>query len=196
VVAIADEIAQDSHDLDDGLRGNLLKIEKLQKLSIYQKLSLDAHLLPLELTSTLINFLVTDVIKTTLEKLEQHLPREKIKIEFSQSVKEAERELREFLTEELYNNYRIKRMDNKAREFIKKLYQSYRRDPLQLPDEVLERFYKLKGIKHLRLLPPEELAKLQHDKALIEVITDYIAGMTDRFVQEEYKRLFLPFEIV
>lgn len=183
VVAICDEIAQDSHDLDDGLREKIITIEDIELLDLYKNLNKEIN--DLEIIKNLINFLITDIIDNS----SFNLKKEKFIIDFSKQTKSKEKELRNFLTEKIYHSCRIKRMDNKAKDYIEKLYYTYKKDPLQLPDEILERYNS-----NLRTL--KDLTKVKKDPLLSIIICDYIAGMTDRYAQDEYKKLFMPFELV
>ena len=83
--------------------------------------------------------------------------------------------LRRFLHTHLYQHYRVVRMTEKGRRFIRRLFGAYVEKPEQLPPAVRERIEK---------------------DGLHRAICDYIAGMTDRYIQEEYKRLFEPYERV
>jgi dGTPase len=93
-------------------------------------------------------------------------------------------ELESFLMRELYEDYRVTRMTNKAKRFLCELFEEYTRDPDQLHPDDQQRIQQ------------EIAGGVGPAKALYRVVCDYIAGMTDRFAQDEYKRMFVPFERV
>jgi len=192
VVDIADEIAYDSHDLDDGLTSGLFEKADLEKLpiwkEIYAKISGEGSGLSDEkrkylIIRSLIDLQVTDLIKETENKilrsgLKSHMDAKKLKekvVVFSPKLLEARQPLRDFLKERMYNHYRVARMSNKAKRFIKELFEVYVEKPQQLPPV------------HQRLIP---------ERGKERVVCDYIAGMTDRYALDEHKKLFDPYEKV
>ena len=96
-------------------------------------------------------------------------------IVFSHSMQALRQPLRDFLMDNLYRNYRVIRMSNKAKRFIRELFQLYVKQPRQLPAHFQKRI-KQDGV--------------------YRVVCDYIAGMTDRYALDEYKKLFDPYEKV
>lgn len=192
VVDQSDEIAYLCHDLDDGLRAEMICEEKLQALQLWRETQAyikkkyrriepgHAKRLAIRL---LINRLVMDLVEATrrhLKKLgvERAGDLQKVKgplAVFSPSTDRTKEALRRFLHQELYQHYRVVRMTNKGQHFIRSLFEAYLKKPGQLPPAVRERVEKNK---------------------LHRTICDYIAGMTDRYVQDEYKRLFEPYERV
>ncbi|MFH0738690.1 MAG: deoxyguanosinetriphosphate triphosphohydrolase [Candidatus Omnitrophota bacterium] len=192
VVDIADEIAYDNHDLDDGLTSGLFKDSDLEKLVIWQalcsKISKEYSMLSEQkkkylIIRSLIDLQVTDLIKETEAKIAQfnlssHLDAKKLNqkvVGFSKKLLEAREPLRDFLKEKMYNHYRVARMSNKAKRFIKELFCVYVEKPQQLPPEY-------------QIIIPE--------RGKERVVCDYIAGMTDRYALDEYKKLFDPREKV
>ncbi len=192
VVDIADEIAYDNHDLDDGLTSGLLKPADLEKLAIWGKISenisqkyakIDEEMKKYLIIRSLINIQVTDLIQETGKNIE------KLKLKSYQQVKKLDRKivsfskemialrkpLRAFLMEKLYHHYRVVRMADKAKRFIKDLFRVYLDKPEALPILIQKRI-------------PRDGKK--------RVICDYIAGMTDRYALDEYKKLFDPYEKV
>ena len=192
VVDLADEIAYDSHDLDDGLRAGYLVPKDLNQLLLWRKTCdyLNKKGYSLEEVSgkrsairLLINQQVTDLLTTSqknLAKMKKQKP-ESIRrrafeiIQFSPKMREEKKELKKFLHRELYNHYRVVRMTDKGQRFIQELFRVYLDKPAQLPPNVRKR--------------------LDRD-SLKRVICDYIAGMTDRYALDEYQRLFDPYERV
>jgi dGTPase len=189
VVDIADEIAYDNHDLDDGLASGLLNEEELEKLPIWDKMSSgiggkanDQKRKYLVIRS-LINMQVTDLIEESGKRIAgMNLKNERDvrsagekAVVFSPAMLKLRRPLRGFLMDNLYHHYRVMRMSNKARRFITQLFNLYTEFPEQLP--------------------PAEQGKINvYGKK--QVVCDYIAGMTDRYALDEYKKLFDPYEKV
>ncbi|MBM4429293.1 MAG: deoxyguanosinetriphosphate triphosphohydrolase [Chloroflexi bacterium] len=187
LVNAADEIAYTTHDLDDGLRSELLQANDLSDVQIWAE-ALDAlgiragtftEMARRQLIRYLINLEVTAVVQTVAEKLKelgiQHL--EDVRsapynlVHFSPEIAGRNRQLKDFLLERLYRHYRVMRMQVKAQRLIRELFSAYISEPRQLPLEVQARVAQEK---------PER------------VICDYIAGMTDRFAIQEHRKLFDP----
>ena len=191
VVDLADEIAYDNHDVDDGLASGLITEADLDKIRLWReakkiigsKSSAKPAVRRYQMIRTLINLEVTDLLKQSLKNIQKYKvqsPRdamdfEKFTISFSPSVLAQREELREFLKTKLYRHYRVVRMTDKARRFIRALFEVYLSQPGQLP--------------------PGSQKRLKAEGAH-RVICDYIAGMTDRYAQDEYKKFFEPFEKV
>jgi dGTPase len=192
VVDIADEIAYDNHDLDDGMTSRLLKYEDLRKIPLwkttYTKISKQYSNLKPEihkylLIRTLINSQVTDLLKESLKKIKELKitsvddirERGKNVISFSSEMTRMRKPLREFLYKNLYTHHRVVRMSDKAHRIIKELFKVYLANPDQLSPTT-----KIRAKK----------------EGVHRAICDYIAGMTDRFAQEEYKKLFDPYSRV
>jgi dGTPase len=192
IVDIADEIAYDNHDLDDGLTSGLINEVDLKELSIWKKIHSSipekyAGIPPEKkkymLIRNLINMQVTDLIQETEKKVRElklNSPADIKKmshkiIAFSAPMREYRKPLREFLMEKLYHHYRVVRMTDKAKRFIKELFQVYMSRPEALNPQVQKRV-KLDGARR--------------------AICDYIAGMTDRNALDEYKKLFDPYSKV
>ncbi|KPJ71304.1 MAG: deoxyguanosinetriphosphate triphosphohydrolase [Planctomycetes bacterium DG_20] len=192
VVEIADSIAYDSHDLDDALTMGIILAGDLESLAIFQQaaadfektladLSLDQRIR--RIAKLLIDLMVSDVIGTTEREIAdagvasvanvRAAGRRLVRL--SPDLETKARELEAFLMDRVYRHYRVVRMTTKARRFITRIFEAYRANPDQLrPD-------------YRRRVDAEGLER---------VIADYIAGMTDRFAQDEYQRLYEPFERV
>jgi len=192
VVDISDEIAYDNHDVDDGLTSGLLRMEDLEGLPIWSSISknIDASYPNINLDikkyliiRSLIDMQVTDLISETESRLRQFNPKgpEDVQrldtkiVSFSEKMLKLRRPLRELLKAKLYNHYRVIRMSNKAKRFIKDLFLLYLDKPQALPIEQQQRISS-DGVKR--------------------VICDYIAAMTDRCALDEHKKLFDPYEKV
>ena len=186
IANIADEIAYNAHDLDDGLKSNYLKLDQLKKVTIWNNIyeKTDSKLEELEriymAIRNFIKFEVRDVIGTSLNNIKEN----KIKslkdvyskpplVKFSDELESLNRELKDFLLKNLYHHYKVIKMQEKSKRIIDALFSIY--------------------IKETHQLPPQ-FQKTIPEFGKERVICDYIAGMTDRFVQYEYERLFFPFK--
>jgi len=194
VVDIADEIAYDNHDLDDGITSGLIRENQLEEVKLWEEAKsfvnkkypqIDSQLRKYQIIRYLINLQVSDLIRETERRLKEsdlkssedvRNLKEKI-VYFSEFMLEKRKPLREFLLKNLYRHYRVIRMSAKAKRFIQELFNVYLLRPEQLPLSAQNRFKKEK----------EDVRR---------VICDYIAGMTDRFCLDEYKKLFSPDERV
>ena len=191
IVDLADEIAYDNHDVDDGLTSGLITETELEKIRLWKEAKKIAHpaaaskpmIRRYQIIRTLINLEVTDLLGQTQKNLKKSairtshdaVMREKFIVSFSPGLWAKREELREFLKAKLYRHYRVVRMTDKARRFIRALFEVYLSRPEQLP--------------------PGSQKRLKTEGAH-RVICDYIAGMTDRYAQDEYKKFFEPFERV
>ncbi|MDD3087616.1 MAG: deoxyguanosinetriphosphate triphosphohydrolase [Candidatus Omnitrophica bacterium] len=192
VVDIADEIAYDNHDLDDGLTSGLIKESDLASLEIWRDINKNIshryqYISPKKrkylIIRSLINLQVTDLISETehnilklkLKTCEDARKISKKVVTFSGNMLKLRKPLRSFLMDRLYHHYRVVRMSIKAKRFIQELFKVYVSNPRQLPLDVQEKIGK-DGIKR--------------------VVADYIAAMTDRYALDEYKKLFTPYETV
>jgi dGTPase len=181
---LADEIAYNNHDVDDGLRSGLLHMDQLSGVRIvarhlkavlreYPKLT--GRRLVHETVRHMIGTLVTDLVKSSAEAIRKAAPAsiEEVRlaaslITFSPRIREESLELKRFLHENLYRHYRVVRMSAKARRVVGDLFAAMLADP--------------------RLLPPEFQARAHEDAP--RAIADYVAGMTDRYAILEHRRLF------
>jgi dGTPase len=191
VVDLADEIAYDNHDIDDGLTSGLITEAELEKITLWKLLKTSKKMRAVnkpevrryQIIRGLINLEVTDLIEQSRKNIKQFgicSPKdapalEKSVIAFSPELTKKREELRNFLKMKLYKHYRVVRMSDKARRFIRALFEVYLSRPEQLP--------------------PGSQRRLRQEGAH-RVICDYIAGMTDRYAQTEYRKFFEPFEKV
>jgi len=192
VVDAADGIAYISHDLDDAFTAHILDDSVYQEVEILAEVH-DAvrrrnpNASPRErrneVVRAIINLLVTDLCRTTTERLRDlriatpddvRCAPEPV-VDFSPDVRRKRDLLQAYLLEHVYRNYRVARMANKARRFIEELFRAYVDDVRQLPPDY-QRWAEREGLH--------------------QAVCDYIAGMTDRYAQDEYLRLFAPFERV
>lgn len=186
VVDLADEIAYTTHDLDDGLFSELLSEEDLMNIELwtmfYDKIrrtqkGTHPELIKSYTIRCVINYLVEDLVKTTVERLgsieiktveEVRAYNSKI-VNFSDEILRRHTELKTFLYNRLYTNYHVMRLNKIARRILEELFMLYSNSPNQMG-------------RDSRL-------KARHGD-LHRVVCDYIAGMTDRYAFQEYKRFF------
>ncbi len=184
IANLADEIAYNNHDVDDGIRSGLLTLEELTSISIVARhVEQVRRLYPTvaerrlvhETIRRMINTLVTDLISHSRMRLDDANPPsiDSVRassplIAFSSEIREEQQELKRFLRKHLYQHYRVARVSQKSKRVIEQLFQAFSDEP--------------------RLLPPQfqESFREQGERA----IADYIAGMTDRFAIKEHRRLF------
>ena len=184
VANLADEIAYNNHDVDDGVRSGLLDMAQLAEVTLFarhmkavlrQYPRLPAQRLRHETVRRIIDALVTDLIATSATNIRRHAPGsiEDVRhapplIAFSARIRKESDELKRFLRENLYRHYRVVRMSGKARRIVADLFAALLADN--------------------RLLPPEFQERAREDAP--RAIADYIAGMTDRYAILEHRRLF------
>jgi len=182
---LADEIAYNNHDIDDGVRAGMLTVSKLKEIELFkmhheaveQEFSgIDERMAVTETVRRMINFLILDVIDETRRRIRhgdvQHLEdvrtSQEMLVGFSKPVRHMNGALKRYLYQNMYKHYRVARMAAKAERVIQEIFAAYMQKPEMLPMFVKE-------------ASPEKQAR---------VIADYIAGMTDRFALDEYDRLF------
>lgn len=184
VANLADEIAYNNHDVDDGLRSGLISLEQLTEVKLFaenlsvvqaQYPALNGRRLIHETVRRMINSLVVDLSLQSQANIAQHKPQsiEEIRalpqlIGFSQEMHARQAELKRFLRKNLYQHYRVNRMSVKAKRIIRELFEVF--------------------IGDVSLMPDEYQARATEDPA--RAVADYIAGMTDRYAIREYQRLF------
>ncbi|MBR7777864.1 deoxyguanosinetriphosphate triphosphohydrolase [Undibacterium rugosum] len=184
---LADEIAYNNHDIDDGIRSNLLSEQQMMQVSLYaQHRRIVETMYPgiqgrraiSETIRRMINTLITDLISTSQMRILDAAPKtiDDVRaapklIAFSDAVHLQASELKQFLFQHLYRHYQVNRMTSKARRVVSELFDALMQEP--------------------GLLPPDYQAQRQDDtQAQARKIADYIAGMTDRYAMREHRRLF------
>jgi dGTPase len=195
IANIADEIAYNNHDVDDGIRAQLLDLEGLHGTRMFRRQyeavtarypDLSERRLVHEIIRRMINHIVSDLIRTTQARLEEARPRsiEEIRARaeplaaLSEECQEEHLELKAYLREHVYRHYKVLRMTSKARRVLKKLFEAFFGDVNLMPPE--HRDQALKG---------EQTHKAA---GRARAVADYIAGMTDRYAILEHRRLFDP----
>lgn len=192
IIDLADEIAYNNHDIDDGLKAGYITLDELQKIPFWEKTFAEVgqkhpaldHVRHVHQTiSILIGKLIEDVVASTLTNVSKlHIAsstdvrtqKDRI-VSFSDSVREQTRLLKEFLRNRLYRHHKVERMRVKVERILSMIFESYLRTPSLLPEEYHRKFEV-------------------HGKE--RVICDLVAGMTDRYALDEYKKLFEPYEPV
>ncbi len=186
---LADEIAYDAHDLDDGLRAGMFDLAELNELTLWRELKERAgwsgaaplpHIVRHEIIRELIGMSVTDVLRHTSQNLEERQIQSPEQVQlfpenlvgYSAEFAPKVRQLKKFLLDRMYRNYRLVRMQTKAERFITELFNAYVAEPAMLPTDTYRRL---------------------ENAPLRRVVTDYIAGMTDRYALAEWEKLFDPY---
>jgi len=192
LINFADEIAYNNHDIDDGLKSGYITMNQLEQVDLWREVhrkvmetypGLDDQRRKYQTISALIGLFIKDLTSVTLYRLRElnvstmeDLRRvNKQVVSFSPELTQKNRELKKFLMENLYRHYKVERMRVKAERYLVQLFETY--------------------VKHPTLLPSKYVRKMEV-AGRERVICDYIAGMTDRFALDEFKRLFEPYERV
>jgi len=191
LVDCTDEIAYNSHDIDDGLKSGLLTFEQLDSVTLWRDAyhsvrdrypQTNQRIWRYQAIRLIIDRMVTDLIET----LEKRLAEERIRtpadlrahgrplVGHGEALEAQRLELKRFLMANLYRHYRVMRMAEKAKRVMSDLFNAFLSEPRQLP--------------------PHILARQELGDSLPRVVADYIAGMTDRYVLEEHSKLFDAFE--
>lgn len=182
---IADELAYNYHDVDDGLRANLLSLEELSKLSIIKEHldkicmeypNLSGRRLHKELVRRLISTTIYDLIDASSKNIEKYqvssvdeVRNAPMIIGYSEEMVKKQSELKKYLMKNLYRHSSVNQLRYKAGNIIKKLFEAYISDQMLLPEDYQARLNKFD---------------------LNQVVADYISGMTDRYAFRQYNRLF------
>lgn len=196
---LADEIAYNNHDVDDGLRSGLITLEQLESVELFARharaaradyASLSGRRLIHETTRRMINAQVLDLIGETSRRIDEARPATLDDVHvatplvaFSDEMDKENRALKSFLRENLYRHYRVLRMTNKAQRIISDLFRAFLDDPRLLPPQYQE---KASGPAPQAPWGPDAKAR---------AVADYVAGMTDRYAMGEHRRLFAVGEI-
>lgn len=192
VGAVADDIAYNNHDIDDGFRAGFFSIEKLRELPFIDEILVefdkqnpyaDDNLKIYAITRNTIAKMIFDVLKNSKDNIQKYnisdcddaRKQKKFMIDFSDEMKSKIKQLRQFLKEYFYTATPIARMDMKSQKIVEELFAVFMND--------------------WKLLPMDERKRISsqmHDEEVAEVICEYIAGMTDIAAIEEHRKLFDP----
>ena len=195
---LADEIAYNNHDIDDGLRSGLLTLAQLGEVDFFARHQREAETAYPgisgrrainETVRRMINTLVTDLIRTSQANIAGANPRsiEDVRnapplIAFSAAMQQEAAVLKLFLRQNLYRHYLVNRMTSKARRIIAELFNAFFTQPILLPPD-----YQVKR--------NDDLGESDLQRRQARQVADYIAGMTDRYAMREHRRLFLVEEL-
>jgi len=194
IVDCADEIAYNSHDIDDGVKSGLITMDQLREVELLRDIGREledscrgatGRILRYQTVRRVIDLMATDLIATAQQRLASHRigSVEDVRrlaeplLVFSPDLQRKHAELKSFLMENLYRHHRVVRMTVKACRVMTDVFEAYMAEPAQLPPHIHAR-HRAAG------------------EPLRRVVADYIAGMTDRFVFEEHRKLFEPLERV
>jgi len=193
IADFADEIAYNCHDIDDGLQSGMLQPEAMEQVDLWREHFAAARarwpdapfsLLRYQTVRRILDAMVSDLVAS----VESELARREIRtvddvraarprlVAYSETMAPRIRQLKDFLMAQLYTHVRVTRMGMKAKTVITGLFETYLEEPRQMPPHV-----------HAQIARGDDKAR---------VIADYVAGMTDRFALDEYKKLFDPLEKV
>ncbi|MHB8915724.1 MAG: deoxyguanosinetriphosphate triphosphohydrolase [Thiobacillus sp.] len=189
VANLADEIAYNNHDVDDGLRSGFITLEQLREVKIFARHcaevsakypNLNDRRVITETVRRIINTLILDLVATTRSNIALHRVQSLDALKnapqlagFSPGILEEHRELKRFLRQNLYRHYKVARMSAKATRIVTDLFEAFMAD--------------------VHLLPLEHQARVASLGA--RAVADYIAGMTDRYAMREHRRIFAVEEI-
>ncbi len=194
IVDLADEVAYLAHDVDDGLKSGMLTAADLEASALYREANAvaksnlrdpDPRIERYQTVRRIIDAMATDLVSAMEREIEQsHVASvEDVRnagralAAFSPPMAARVDELKEIMRERLYRHYRVIRMTEKAGRVLARLFDAYMSEPRQMPLHVLT--------LHERAGEP-----------ISRVVADFIAGMTDRFALDEYRKLFDPNERV
>jgi dGTPase len=184
IANLADEIAYNNHDIDDGLRSGLLQLSQLEDVPLFARHASEVRAefpqigerrMVNETVRRMINTLIVDLAGESARRIRQAQPgsiddvrKAGPLVSFSPEVRRDADALKSFLLHNLYRHFRVMRMTTKAKRIVADLFGAFHDEP--------------------RLLPLDHQARVAEDKA--RAIADYVAGMTDRYAMKEHQRLF------
>jgi dGTPase len=190
IAALADDIAYNTHDFDDGFHAGFFTLDELAELPILSGVvretlakypGIESRRLIQEIVRQAIGVLVQDLMAETTKRLKETNPQSaeqvrkagKAMVAFSPDTAKSLATLHDFLMSRMYRHDRVKVMNGWAKKVVKDLFTRFMQEPLLLPDEW-----------------QAQLKSAVNATAQARIIADYVAGMTDRYAEIEYKRLF------
>ena len=193
IVDLADEIAYLAHDVDDGLKAQMLTVEQLNESALFRTSAAAARdafpaaemrVIRYQTVIRMIDAMSTDLMMSLAAQLERNIGSVddvrragRALAVFSAAMGAQVDEIKQVMNERLYRHYRVSRMTEKARRVLAQLFNAYMTEPRQMPEPVLTRAER-------------------HGEPISRAVADYIAGMTDRFALDEHRKLFDPNERV
>jgi len=217
VVALADEIAQQTHDLEDGLRAGTVSLHDVEKLQISEKIPRHSGEKDWDRFNSLVRgmiaLLVTSVIENSSADLERWVSERGIRtrkdflehaddlpfamIAPDRATAELLAELKEFVYRFIINHPSVNRQDWRARKVMSALFKAYWTNPRILPNYVLRRAREELGFPYLRdiglSVVAQEIKQRYHRSAdFARLVADHLAGMSDRFALVEFASLEQP----
>lgn len=195
IANLADEIAYNNHDVDDGVRAGLINVQDLLAVRLFRRQfevaaarypGVEERRLLHEAVRRMINFVVVDLIRTTSGRLAEAKPksiddirgRSKALVGLSAAVAAEHQELKLFLRDRVYRHYKVLRMTAKARRTLTELFEAFFKDINLMPTEHRDGAARVE--------------KAHGAKGRARAVADYVAGMTDRYAILEHRRLFDP----
>jgi len=189
VTSLADDIAYNNHDIDDGLRAGLFAIEDLKDVPLVGPVfsevnkaypDIDTSRKIHEAVRRLIGVMVEDLLSETQRRISDAKPKTMSDVQnlsapiasFSEKMSSHDRDLKKFLFDNMYRHYKLNRMTSKARRVVKDLFQLLVSEPECLPTEW------------------RALTGKPNTAPTAQIVADYVAGMTDRYALDEHRRLF------
>ncbi|MCK5444259.1 MAG: dNTP triphosphohydrolase, partial [Rhodospirillaceae bacterium] len=187
IAAASDDVAYNNHDIDDGLRAGLFTIDDIREVdfvgAVFREVEttypgLDTSRTIHEAVRRLIGMMVEDILGEARTRLDDAAPKSAADVralkapvvEFSDTMKKNDAELKEFLFKNMYRHYKLEQMTANARRVVADLFDLFVNKPDQMPGEWA--------------------SQAGADEPTARLVADYIAGMTDRFALDEHKRLF------
>ncbi len=193
---LADEIAYNNHDIDDGLRSGLMSTMQLDEVDFWGRHRSEVEtVFPgisgrraiHETIRRMINALIVDLIHASQARIQEaglktidDVRNAPALITFSEEMRKEASLLKSFLRQNLYRHYQVNRMTSKARRIIKEMFEAFMQEPRLLPPD-----YQM----------PAEIRSEERERLQARKVADYIAGMTDRYAMREHRRLFVIGEI-
>ncbi len=201
VVAICDEIAQRTHDLEDGIRAGFVEIEQIKDIELIKLLNnkminptsweTDRYNYRNQMINGLINLLIDDVINTSIKNLENFYFRknrldffDEELVRFSDQLNPLQEELNQFIYERIIYKCAGNDINHTNRSILRKLFKMFLREPLLLPTYVQNR------IEATTKIPKNQWNKveLKNNPLFVREIADHLAGMTDSYAEKESKK--------